>query len=127
MEVPEKLDKQDKVFKDHLKLPTNFIIDDEAEELLKYHLCKFICTREKIAEHKGLDVSVWLSYNCPLKIKHKNRWYWVALVKDANDNQFQWYMRPYNKSYYTTRANEEDEASFDMVIQAVIDHEKMFK
>ena len=110
---------------DHLKLPENYIINGECNELLKFHLCEFMCTKEKIKEHQELGVVVCLSYNCPIKIKYNNKkWYWVALVKDKENGHFYWYMRPYKKSYFTTRSEETYTTSFDMVVQAVLDDNK---
>lgn len=128
MERPKNVKRKvDERFVDHLKLPDNYIFDNEARELFRYYLCNVICTKEAIKEREELKVGVYLAYNCPIEIKYNNKWYYVALVKNTEDNCCYWYMRPYNKSWFTTKANKEDTTfSFNLVIQAVIDNDKLF-
>lgn len=108
--------------KDRLRLPREFKVDNDCMEFLLVYLSRHICTSAKINELNEKKIDILLTY--PLKIIYNHKWYWTTIVKDK-DNQHYWFLRPYNKSYFTTRAIKTETTSFDMVIQAVIDNEKM--
>ena len=105
---------------DRLKLGNNYTIDNECIELLKYHLCTHLCTKNKVEEYNAKNITIMLDF--PLKIIYNKKHYWTCIVKDKED-QCYWYVRPYNKSYFTTKTDEHNTTTFDIVIQAIIEND----
>ncbi len=57
-----------------------------------------------------------------LRIKYNHKIYKVAIIKSEDERY--WYLKPYNKSYYTTNAR--DYNSFELVIYAIKENNILF-
>ena len=101
-----------------LVLPDNLIIDKECVDLLFETLCGRILERHNNNENEGFDIRIWTHY---LTIKYKSRRYKVAVVKEGCECH--WYLKPYNKSYFLTKANKN---GFDRVIFAIQENDELY-
>ncbi len=81
-------------------------------DLLKGHICNYIIKNGRKYIDQGFDIRFGDYF---LRIKYNHKIYKVAIIKSENERY--WYLKPYNKSYYTTNAR--DYNSFELVIYAI--------
>lgn len=81
-------------------------------DLLKEHICNHIITNNKKYVVQGFTIYLGEYF---LRIKYNHHIYKVTIIKSENERY--WYLKPYNKSYFTTDAKYEN--SFDLVIYAI--------
>lgn len=89
-----------------------YTIEECDLDLLKEHICNYIIKNGKKYTEQGFDIRFGDYF---LRIKYNHHIYKVAIIENKNERY--WYLKPYNKAYYTTNAR--DYNSFELVIYAI--------
>ncbi len=88
-------------------------------DLLKEHLVNYILKNNKKYVIEGFIIYLGEYF---LKIKYNHHFYKVTIIIDEDERN--WYLRPYRKSYFTTNAK--DYNSFELVIYAIKENDILF-
>lgn len=95
-----------------------FSIEQCDDRLLIKHLCDYILKNNQRYLDDGFIIWIGEYY---LRIKYNHHIYKVTIIKEQED--ISWYLKPYNKKYYTTSCDREN--SFEFVIMAIKENDKI--